>query len=213
MMILRVFYCFGLITIIDCVIDMNEQQFSYIANHLSIEECNKLIASLQFASYDLPVNFKAQKKITDIVSCEKLLTDYSKGREPWEGENRTHEVIAHRLRQIGKVDIADWLGNAVFHHLAKDINDSLLRNPFADSRTQSALNTKLQQDKETLVDAEWDLIDITLWIVLASLLASLVFSCCRVLCLSCTRSNRQSTNEEMKVLLKQEHRSESDHDF
>ncbi|CAH2239473.1 jg21481 [Pararge aegeria aegeria] len=181
---------------------MNEEQFSYIANHLSIEECSKLIGSLQFTAYDFPINLKSLETIPNNATCFKLLANFSKGKKPWRGENKSHEVIAHRLRQIGKGNLADWLGNAVFHHLAKDINDSLLQNPFAESCTQSALNTKLHQDKETFGEAEWDLIDITLWIVLASLLASLVFSCCRILCLSCTRCKRQSTNEEMKVLLK-----------
>lgn len=211
-MIIRALYYFCFVPIIRCTFDMNEQQVSYIASHLSTQECYKLIAALHNLSYNLPRKLTIPKTDTKTVSCKNLLTDYCNGKEPWEGGNKSHEVIAHRLRQIGRHDLADWLGIEVFYHLARGINDSLLKNPFVEIRPQSALNSKLQQDKDTATNAEWDVIDIALWVVLASLLTSVVFSCCRLLWLSC-RNKGQSTNEEMKVLLGQEHRSACEHDF
>ncbi|XP_064074201.1 uncharacterized protein LOC135193874 [Vanessa tameamea] len=186
-----------------CVLDICDEHLIHIASHLSQNDCRKLIASLRYESYEMPTNLtEDETKIPKDIPCIKLLFDYSNGTEPWQGENKTHEQISRRLRQIGKSDLADWLGKAVFHQFAKDINDTLLQNPFAEYRTQSALNTKLLNDKETFVEAEWDNIDIMLWMVLAGLLVSLAFSCCRILYLSCARIKRRSTNEETIPLLK-----------
>lgn len=142
-MILRAFlYCFCFVLIIDGILDMNEQQLAYIASHLSAQECYKLIAALHHLSYNLPRNLTIPKAGSKSFSCKNLLSNYSNGKEPWEGENKSHEVIARRLRQIGRYDLADWLAISVFHHLAKGVNDSLLKNPFVEIRPQSALNSK-----------------------------------------------------------------------
>lgn len=42
-----------------------------------------------------------------------------------EGKGETHEVIEHRLRQLGRYDLADWLGQTVFHQLGEDLKQSL----------------------------------------------------------------------------------------
>lgn len=185
-----------------CIIDMNNEQLKHIANHLTEKDCRRLIASLHFSSYELPANLTKYEAKIPKAPCIDLILQYSEGNEPWQGENKTHEQISRRLRQIGKSDLANWVGKTVFHQLAKDINDTLLQNPFAEYRTQSALNTKLLNDKDTFVETEWDNIDIMLWMALVSLLASLAFSCCRILYLSCFRIKRRSTNEEMRALLK-----------
>lgn len=44
-----------------------------------------------------------------------------------EGKGQTHEVLEHRLRQIEKYDLANWLGKTVFHTLGEDLNKSLER--------------------------------------------------------------------------------------
>ncbi|CAH2095237.1 unnamed protein product [Euphydryas editha] len=202
-MSMYMFRYFFLISFTKCILDMNNEQLKYIANHLSEKDCRRLIASLHFSSFELPKNVSEyETKIPEAVPCIDLLLQYSNGNEPWQGENKTHEQISRRLRQIGKKELADWVGKTVFHQFAKDINDTLLQNPFAEYRTQSALNTKLLNDKDTFVENEWDNIDIVLWMALVSLLASLAFSSCRILYLSCFRIKRRSTNEEMRALLK-----------
>ncbi|XP_061379876.1 uncharacterized protein LOC133319445 [Danaus plexippus] len=189
---------FFVLPLTECIIDMNVPQFSHIANSISHQECIKLIASLRYNSYEMPSSLTSVN--SNNMSCVWLLIDYSDGKESWQGGNKTHGVIAHRLRQLGRSDLADWLCKAVFHQLAKDINDTILVNPFAVDSTQSALCTKLLKDKLVFVGAEWDIIDITLWMVLAILVAWLVVSCCRLLCLSCRK--KLATNEEMIALLK-----------
>lgn len=54
-----------------------------------------------------------------------------------EGLGETHEVVGHRLRQIGRHDLADWLGKTVFHELGQEMKRSL-DNPF-----QEILNTTM----------------------------------------------------------------------
>lgn len=53
---------------------------------------------------------------------------------PGEGKGETHEVLGHRLRQLGREDLADWLARTVFHELGKDIERSL-DNPFREFLT------------------------------------------------------------------------------
>lgn len=52
-----------------------------------------------------------------------------------EGRGETHEAVEHRLRQMGRYDLADWLGKTVFHQLGKDLERSV------DSPFQQLANT------------------------------------------------------------------------
>lgn len=42
-----------------------------------------------------------------------------------EGKGETHEVLQHRLRQMGKEKLAEWLGKTVFHQLGVDLEKSI----------------------------------------------------------------------------------------
>lgn len=52
-----------------------------------------------------------------------------------EGKGETHEAIEHRLRQLGRYDLADWLGNTVFHQLGEDLQRNL-NNSFKEFLTE-----------------------------------------------------------------------------
>lgn len=43
-----------------------------------------------------------------------------------EGKGATHVELEHRLIQIGREDLAEWLGKTVFHQLSKDLNETFL---------------------------------------------------------------------------------------
>lgn len=62
-----------------------------------------------------------ERKIPKDVSCIELLHHWNSD----EGKGQTHEVLEHRLRQMGKYELADWLGKNVFHALGRDLNKSL----------------------------------------------------------------------------------------
>lgn len=63
------------------------------------------------------------RKIEKDVECIDLLHHWNS--EEGEGKGETHEVLEHRLRQMGKVELADWLGKTIFRELAEDLNRSL----------------------------------------------------------------------------------------
>uniref|UniRef100_A0A6P7GVZ1 Uncharacterized protein LOC114341402 n=1 Tax=Diabrotica virgifera virgifera TaxID=50390 RepID=A0A6P7GVZ1_DIAVI len=105
-------------------IDLNAAELQYLADHLTKEECRKLIAAAHFHSYEEPaVLGQAERKVPKDLSCIQLLHHWNS--EPNEGKGETHEVLAHRLRQMGKYKLADWLGRTVFHELAVDLNRTM----------------------------------------------------------------------------------------
>lgn len=130
-----------ILPVVQATINLNLPQLEYIANHLKPDECRQLIASLHLTEYDLPPSYK--NAIADVpkdIPCIKLLVKWNSGIELWEGHGKSHQDVEHRLRQLGKTDLADWLGKTVFHQLAKDINDSLLNNQFGAGSMTTASN-------------------------------------------------------------------------
>ncbi|XP_072394810.1 uncharacterized protein [Diabrotica undecimpunctata] len=105
-------------------IDLNTAELQYLADHLTKEECRRLIAAAHFNSYEEPaVLGQAERKVPKDLTCIQLLHHWNS--EPNEGKGETHEVLAHRLRQMGKYKLADWLGRTVFHELAVDLNKTM----------------------------------------------------------------------------------------
>ncbi|KAG5896210.1 hypothetical protein JTB14_009712 [Gonioctena quinquepunctata] len=105
-------------------IDLNSAELQYLADHLTIEECRRLVAAAHFKFYQEPNSLdQAERKISKDLSCIEQLHHWNS--EPGEGKGETHEVLEHRLRQMGKYGLADWLGRTVFHELALDLNRSI----------------------------------------------------------------------------------------
>lgn len=134
------------ISIIKSTIDLNLTELQYLADHLHIEQCRKLVAALHFKSYEKPnalnnasecfsistsflIFLIAEAKITKDTSCIYLLLHWNSSKN--EGKGETHEIIQHRLRQIGREDLAEWLGKTTFQELGKDIRAGL-NFPFKD---------------------------------------------------------------------------------
>ncbi|KAJ8935100.1 hypothetical protein NQ314_012996, partial [Rhamnusium bicolor] len=103
---------------------LNVAELQYLADHLTPEECRRLIAAAHFKTYEAPNALdQAERKISKDIPCIDLLRHWNS--QPGEGKSETHEVLEHRLRQMGKYALADWLGRTVFHELGKDLNRSL----------------------------------------------------------------------------------------
>lgn len=64
-----------------------------------------------------------ERKISKDVPCLNALLHWNSA--PGEGKGETHEAIEHRLRQLGRYDLADWLGRTVFHQLGEDLKRNL----------------------------------------------------------------------------------------
>ncbi|KAK0173055.1 hypothetical protein PV328_006309 [Microctonus aethiopoides] len=120
-------------------IDVNLSQFEYLASHMDEFECRQLIAALHYITYDLPQSMAgAIRKIDENTSCLSHLLHWNSS--PAEGKGQTHEHLQHRLRQINRIDLADWLGKSVFKELSNDLNN-ILDKPFGalgveDTKTQ-----------------------------------------------------------------------------
>ncbi|KAF5282904.1 hypothetical protein FQR65_LT14181 [Abscondita terminalis] len=111
-------------------IDLNLPELQYLADHLHPEECRRLIASLHFNTYEEPHALDvAEVNVSKDLPCIRMLLHWNS--QPGEGKGETHEVLQHRLRQIGRVDLADWIGKTVFHELGQEMLDDL-KHPFDD---------------------------------------------------------------------------------
>lgn len=105
-------------------IDLNAPELQYIADHLTVEECRRLVAAAHYKTWEQPNSLdQAERKISKDLTCIQLLHHWNSA--PNEGKGETHEILEHRLRQMGKYDLADWLGRTVFHELSLDLNRSL----------------------------------------------------------------------------------------
>ncbi|KAK5640809.1 hypothetical protein RI129_009356 [Pyrocoelia pectoralis] len=111
-------------------IDLNLAELQYLADHLHAEECRRLVASLHFNSYNTPKALDiAEENVSKDIPCIRLLLHWNS--QKGEGKGETHEVLQHRLRQLGHSDLADWLGKTVFHELGEELMENL-NDPFRD---------------------------------------------------------------------------------
>lgn len=104
-------------------IDLTLPEFQYLANHLTKDECHKLITLLHFDSFDPIKNVEnAENAIPEDIGCLKLLLHWN--ASPNEGRGITHEKVSLRLRQMGRHELADWLDKAVLQELEEEIVDT-----------------------------------------------------------------------------------------
>ncbi|KAM0729450.1 hypothetical protein ACS0PU_003327 [Formica fusca] len=105
-------------------IDVNLSELEYLAARLDPFECRRLIAALHYTTYDLPKNLAAaERKVDEEISCLRHLLHWNSF--PGEGRGKTHAAIVHRLRQLNRNDLADWLGKTAFKQLGKDLDDAI----------------------------------------------------------------------------------------
>ncbi|KAF9813772.1 hypothetical protein SFRURICE_007927 [Spodoptera frugiperda] len=173
----------------ECTVDINIQELVYIADHLTAVECRRLFASLHFASYNLPVTLSdAEKKVPTDVPCVKLLIKWNSGNETYEGKGKTHALVEHRLRQLGKNELADCLGKLVFHKLAKHINKSLEDESYFEV-LKTGINHTIFEDKDSrFAGQRWTTIDSILSVTLCSMLCITVSAFYRMLKLTFRRA-------------------------
>nr|XP_024218700.1 uncharacterized protein LOC112211381 [Halyomorpha halys] len=112
--------------VIDCTVDVNLAELEYIANQLTPMECENLDKYLHSSTYEVTsqTNFFSFGERT----CLEILIHWNSS--PNEGLGETHSILSHRLKQIGRKDLADWLSNIVFQRLSTKLNKTVLANPF-----------------------------------------------------------------------------------
>nr|XP_012231024.1 PREDICTED: uncharacterized protein LOC105677177 [Linepithema humile] len=105
-------------------IDVNLSELEYLAARLDPFECRRLIAALHYTTYDLPKNLAAaERKVDEEIPCLRQLLHWN--NSPGEGRGKTHAAIVHRLRQLNRNDLADWLGKTAFKQLGKDLDNAI----------------------------------------------------------------------------------------
>lgn len=173
----------------ECTIDVSIPEFVYIADHLTAAECRRLFASLHFVSHDLPAALStAEKKVPKDVPCLTLLMKWNKDEDKWEGKGKTHVDLEHRLRQVGRNDLADWLGATVFNQLSIDLNNSL-EDPAYFNNRKNGLHHKILKDPDSRYEStDWSTLDSILCVTLFGLLVIMMTALCRMLRLTFNKS-------------------------
>ncbi|CAL7936061.1 unnamed protein product [Xylocopa violacea] len=127
-------------------IDVNFNELEYLAARLNPFECRRLIAALHYTSYELPKTLAgAERNVDDDVPCIRHLLHWNSS--PNEGRGDTHEVLTHRLRQINRNDLADWLGKSAFRQLGKDLDRAMVK-AFDELGKEETELPKLKQEYE-----------------------------------------------------------------
>ncbi|XP_060523175.1 uncharacterized protein LOC132700074 [Cylas formicarius] len=105
-------------------VDLNAAQLQYLANHLTPEECRRLVASAHFKIIQAPkILDQAERKMPKDISCIEHL--YHWNSEEGLGKGESHAFLTHRLRQMGKYQLAEWLGKTVFQEIGRDLEKSV----------------------------------------------------------------------------------------
>lgn len=196
----------------DATIDINLSELQHIADHLHPDECRRLVASLHFNSYEEPNSLdQAERKVPKDVPCVQMLIHWNS--QAGEGRGQTHEVVMRRLNQLGRRDLADWLGRTVFNQLGKDLEHSL-DDPFRDlaENDENTHKYTLGPTYEPINDSdpsEWWAIDTILYVLITGLIL-LTFIILGVVLFRLVRRKREKRKRTIKFASK--HYQELDND-
>ncbi|XP_058798118.1 uncharacterized protein LOC131668192 [Phymastichus coffea] len=143
------------ITSVHGTIDVNLSELEYLAARLDLQECRRLVAALHYHNYELPENLEdAESNIGEDMSCLRLLLHWNSRVS--EGLGQSHELLERRLRQLGRRDLADWLGKTTFRELGKDLLRSI-NEPFPDVTTMSSETTYVIREKFLHTNRTWQI--------------------------------------------------------
>ncbi|XP_063364226.1 uncharacterized protein LOC134652918 [Cydia amplana] len=178
---------------------MTKSDFTYIAKHLSITDCRKLVVSLQNLNYALPSSIsEAVKKVPKKVPCLQLLLAWNSEVSKGGGKGRSHVDVARRLRQLDKRHLADWLERSVFHQLAIDVHETLNSYPFKVKKVVKTTVTKYYKSNKVSTEG-WTKYDTVLW---TGIIAGVGFAFYQVVDRSCVNKRRRNNEKcELKDLL------------
>nr|CAH7755729.1 unnamed protein product [Callosobruchus chinensis] len=180
-----------------CTIDINAAELQYLAEHLTEEECRRLVASAHFKSYEVPNPLdQAERKIPKDVPCIDLLHHWNSNKD--EGKGETHEALERRLRQMGKTELADWLGKTVFLELGVDLNRSF-QYDFAETTTTAVISSTVEfypnmGSLQAKVEGErptWTPLDTIVSFTIVGIILLFTGLCCKLCCTAIIRARRK----------------------
>ncbi|XP_046141617.1 uncharacterized protein LOC114871017 [Osmia bicornis bicornis] len=160
--------------------DVNLDELKYLAARLNPFECRRLIAALHYTTYELPNTLAAaERNVDDEIPCIRHLLHWNSS--PAEGKGKTHEAIAHRLRQINRSDLADWLSKSAFMQLGKDLGRAVVKafDELSKEETEPSHPVTLEPIKTYREEEDpWVQIDTVLMAILLGLLGTLLTLIC-----------------------------------
>lgn len=167
---------------INCTIDMNIEEFEYIAKKLSMSKCRQLAVALRFASYELPYNVKfAEKIIPHSTSCLTLLLKWNSDKDGWMGSGKSHEIVRRRLLQMDKKWLARWLDYHVYNRLTKDLDDTLMNDLYFEVDMRPKLASKLVKDKTEVIEHVLSVTGVILWVICATMIGGVFVLVCFIM--------------------------------
>lgn len=172
-----------LILSINCTIDMNTEEFEYIAKQLSKSKCRQLVAALHFVSYELPrsVKFAENIIVSHDTTCLTLLLEWNSGKEEWMGSGKSHEIVRRRLVQLNKKWLARWLDHHVYKRLSKDLDDTLMSDLYFKMDIPLKLPTKLVLDKAYVIEHDLSVTGAMLWVIFATMIGGAFVLVCFIM--------------------------------
>ncbi|KAK3776530.1 hypothetical protein RRG08_060245 [Elysia crispata] len=178
------------------VVDLNQQQIQYVADHLTYRKCLKLIDALNQNGFLLkeggdetstpssqPLREDARRP------CVIQLTNWCNGP----GRDMTFDFLALRLREIGLQKVADTLSKKVLHETAEQLHRYFLDDPFKEMIPTKSLMLDKPPPTEELVPAP-DLEDNQEKLFVAVTILGTIcatFCTCVGVCLACPGLGRQ----------------------
>lgn len=186
-------------------IDLNLGELQFVADHLTPLECRRLVAALHFKSFNVPNSLdQAERKVPTDESCVNLLLHWNSAEG--EGRGESHELLVHRLKQIGKDQLADYVGKTVFRRLGKDLQRDVNAG-FDDILQTSQVSHEvevptLQPVVKSEDPSQYNALDTILYVVAAGLLAVSVALCARIAYVKICRRNKGkiSKNDKYKQI-------------
>ncbi|KAL2734264.1 Facilitated trehalose transporter Tret1 [Vespula squamosa] len=173
--IVYLFIYFALLYDTFCTIDINLSQLEYLAARLDPFECRRLIAALHYTSYELPMNLAAaERTVEEDIPCIRQLVHWNSS--PEEGLGQSHEVLVHRLRQLGRNDLADWLGKSTFKQLGMDM-ERIMDRPFdklGEQETETSYPLTIDPIESPENDDFWSQLNIILLAIMLGLMGTLL---------------------------------------
>ncbi|XP_067142582.1 uncharacterized protein [Centruroides vittatus] len=89
-------------------IDINRAELQMVADSLTSSECRRLLESLHRDDYILDP-FPSGNHVPKKIPCRRLLEHWN----THEANNETYHLLALRLEQMGKINVADRLSRSV----------------------------------------------------------------------------------------------------
>lgn len=107
-----------------CTVDLNIHQLQFVADHLEMKECRKLVAALHQGTFELKKESDDSDEPKQL--CLGLLLQWDRAG----GSGKSFDDLAFRLGQIGRSDLSKILSKSVYEEKAEELDRLFLKDPF-----------------------------------------------------------------------------------